>query len=100
MRNVNAGDKFIKIVHLRTTIWFTRDGTAINAFNSVFRETAYRLNLKLFDFDYEVWTILNFDKYNAQLEKEVLLRDKHHPSKQFTMYAANRIFHFQNYCLK
>jgi len=67
-------------IGLRTAVWVPSDGDITRKFNDIVREIAKNRSLTFYDFDYDVWSSVNFDEKKSHF----LLRDHMHPKYHYT----------------
>ena len=74
-------------VGLRTAVWCRVGGNQLHNVNQIIRDIAKERNLTLYDFDYDIWSTINYDKK----QQSHILLDQVHPKPIYTARAAEKM---------
>ena len=74
-------------IGLRSAVYNSEGGALIRGFNQVIRKLTQELGLTFYDYDYDVWSKVNYDTAKESL----LLRDRIHPSQEICRSAGAKL---------
>ena len=74
-------------IGLRAAVYNSEGGALIRGFNQVMHRLAQELGLTFYDYDYDVWSRVNYDTAKESL----LLRDRIHPNQEMCRSAGAKL---------
>lgn len=82
--------KFKLDLVLRTTSWRPNNGEVLVAFNNIIRNISVYRNLTLYDFDYDLWSSVDYHR-TSRNNDNLLFRDIVHPIRPYSYPAIQKL---------